>query len=387
VARRLTDALATVERRFTSPLHDPRTAAWLGLALGVAFTVCFATGLVSHLIQQPPRWFEWPARPVWVYRVTQGLHVATGIATVPLLLVKLWVVYPRLWTWPPARSLAHGLERLSLFPLVAGAVFLVFSGVANVAAWYPWEFFFPAAHYWAAWITVGALVIHVGAKATVVRASIGRRQASAAQGPEAPPAGMSRRQLLGGTAAAAFALTATTVGQTLTPLGSLAVLAQRRPGVGPQGLPVNKTARGAGVVDRARDPAYRLEVSGEVPRRLVLSLADLRALPQHTVELPIACVEGWSSSAVWTGVRVRDVLARAGVDDPHVEVEVRSLQPRGRYRRSVLSRPHAADPDTLLALRLGGHPLHLDHGFPVRLIGPNRPGVLQTKWVASLDVR
>jgi DMSO/TMAO reductase YedYZ molybdopterin-dependent catalytic subunit len=53
----------------------------------------------------------------------------------------------------------------------------------------------------------------------------------------------------------------------------------------------------------------------------------------------------------------------------------------------VLSPAHAGDGDTLLALFLDGEPLHLDHGFPVRLIGPNRPGVLQTKWVSELRVR
>jgi DMSO/TMAO reductase YedYZ molybdopterin-dependent catalytic subunit len=42
---------------------------------------------------------------------------------------------------------------------------------------------------------------------------------------------------------------------------------------------------------------------------------------------------------------------------------------------------------TLLALRLGGERLHLDHGYPVRLIGPARPGVLQTKWVSRLVMR
>jgi DMSO/TMAO reductase YedYZ molybdopterin-dependent catalytic subunit len=41
---------------------------------------------------------------------------------------------------------------------------------------------------------------------------------------------------------------------------------------------------------------------------------------------------------------------------------------------------------TLLALRVGGEQLHLDHGFPVRLIAPNRPGVLQTKWVSKVVV-
>lgn len=376
--------VARVGGRFTSPLHEPRTASWLGLALGVSFAVCFATGVLSHLIQQPPDWFDWPSRPAGLYRVTQGLHVATGIATIPLVLVKLWVVYPKLWAWPPVRSVAHALERLSLLPLVAGSLFLLFSGVANVARWYPWEFFFPAAHYWASWITVGALVVHIGAKAGVVRANLTGPGAA----PEAaPPSGtLTRRQLLGATAGASLVLTLTTVGQTFTPLGSLARLAQRRPGVGPQGLPVNKTARGAGVLDLAADPAYRLVIDGRVSRPLALSLDDLEALPQHTVDLPIACVEGWSATATWTGVRVRDVLARAGAAGSDRTVDVESLQPQGRYRRSQLNPDHTTDPDTILALRLNEEPLHIDHGYPVRLIGPNRPGVLQTKWVSRLEV-
>jgi DMSO/TMAO reductase YedYZ molybdopterin-dependent catalytic subunit len=49
--------------------------------------------------------------------------------------------------------------------------------------------------------------------------------------------------------------------------------------------------------------------------------------------------------------------------------------------------PLTADPLTLIALRLNGEPLHPDHGYPARLIAPNRPGVLQTKWVGRLTVR
>jgi len=48
---------------FTSPQHDARNAALLGSALGISFTVCFATGLFSHLAQYAPGWFELPARP------------------------------------------------------------------------------------------------------------------------------------------------------------------------------------------------------------------------------------------------------------------------------------------------------------------------------------
>jgi DMSO/TMAO reductase YedYZ molybdopterin-dependent catalytic subunit len=371
--------------RYTSDLHETRTAAWLGLALGVTFGTCFLTGLWSHLAQDPPPWFTYPARPAGLYRITQGMHVVTGTASVPLLVAKIWVVHPKLGEWPPARSVLHAVERLALLPLVGGAAFLLVSGTANVARWYPWSFFFPRAHFWAAWITIGALVVHIGAKASAARDAL-RRPA-----PPPTPSGAvratapNRRAFLGGVAAASGALVVATAGGTVGPLSPLALLAQRRPGVGPQGLPVNKSAAGARVVDLARDPAYRLVVEGAVDRRLELSRDDLAALPQRTAELPISCVEGWSASAQWRGVQVRHLLALAGAADG-AEVTVESLQPGGRYRTSPLNAGEAGDRDTLLALELGGEPLHIDHGYPVRLIGPNRPGVQQTKWVARLVV-
>ncbi|HEX6676698.1 MAG TPA: molybdopterin-dependent oxidoreductase, partial [Actinomycetes bacterium] len=58
----------------------------------------------------------------------------------------------------------------------------------------------------------------------------------------------------------------------------------------------------------------------------------------------------------------------------------------GPFRNSRLSRDQALHPDTLLAVELNGEPLDLDHGSPVRLVAPNRPGVSQTKWVGSVRV-
>jgi DMSO/TMAO reductase YedYZ molybdopterin-dependent catalytic subunit len=369
--------------RYRSDLHEVRSAAWLGVALGLTFGTCFLTGVWSHLAQDPPGWFTYPARPAGLYRVTQWLHVGSGTAAIPLLLAKLWVVHPHLVRWPPARSVLHAVERLALLPLVGGGLFLVFSGTANVARWYPWTFFFPRAHFWAAWITVGALVVHVGAKAGATRAALRRAPADPALARAAPA---DRRAFLGGVAAASGALVLATSGGNFAPLGRLAVLAQRRPDQGPQGLPVNKTAASARVLEEARDPGYRLVVDGAVAERLELTLDDLRALPQREATLPIACVEGWSESARWRGVPVRDLLARAGVGGG-AEVAVESLQPSGLYRVSLLNPVQADDPDTLLALELAGEPLHIDHGFPARLIGPARPGVSQTKWVARLVVR
>jgi hypothetical protein len=358
--------------------RSTRLTSQLGLLLGVAFGICFVTGLLSHLIQHPPWWFWWPSRPVWLYRVTQGVHVATGLASIPLLGAKLWSVYPRLFPWPPARTLLHAAERGGVAALVAGALFQLTSGVFNIARWYtPMPFFFTTGHYWVAWLTVGALLVHVSVQLPVVREALGRRRA-------APDAG--RRHVLLGAGIAAGLITLTTVGETVRPLSRIAVLAPRRPTIGPQGLPVNKTALGAGVRESASDPAYTLTVTGPAgPVRL--DLAALNALPQHTVVLPIACVEGWSATGTWTGVRLRDLVEMVGADPDRAHVLVESLQAGGHYGSSTVEPPLTADAFTLIALRLRGEVLHLDHGYPARLIAPNRPGVLQTKWVGRLSVR
>ncbi|ONH24450.1 molybdopterin-binding protein [Pseudofrankia asymbiotica] len=372
------------EGTFSSRLHDPRVAALLGIWLGIAFGVCFLTGLVSHFMQHPPSWLDWPARPVWLYRTTQGLHVATGLASVPLLLAKLWTVYPRLWEWPPVRSAAHALERLTIVPLIAGAVFQLATGIANIAQWYRFRFFFTVTHYWVAWITIGALLVHVAAKLAVVRANVGPGRAGRAgltdrrSEPEPPGDGLSRRGLGIAVGTAAGVITLTTAGQFVPGLSRLDLLAPRRPDLGPQRLPVNRTAAAARVTAIARDPSYRLEVVG--PRPFTLSLDELLAFDHHTSKLPITCVEGWAADATWHGPRLRDLLDTAGIP-PGATVRVESLEARGGYRASEVNPSHARDPLTLLATGLNGAALDLDHGYPARLIAPNRPGVLQTKWV------
>ncbi len=377
--------MPAVAPAFPSRLHDERVAAILGLALGIAFVTCFLTGLYSHLAQHPLDLgiLAMPTTPAWLYRVTQGVHVAAGTAAVPLLLAKLWTIYPLLFAEPPVRGPAHLLARLALVPLVAGAIFQLASGLANITGWYPWQFSFPVAHYWTSWILIGALIVHVGAVWAPARRGLG---GEARARPDPPGDGLSRRGFLGVVAAAAGAVTILTAGQTVRPLRRLSLLAPRDPAVGPQGLPVNKTAAGAGVLQTARSPGYVLLVEGDVARPLRLSLEDLRALPQHDAEIAIACVEGWSAGARWSGVRVRDLVDLAGA--PSVgEVRVESLQERGSFRASRLNAGHAAHPDTLLALRVNGETLDIDHGFPCRLIAPNRPGVQQTKWVTRLEVR
>lgn len=370
------------EGAFRGRLHDARTAVSLGRLLGTTLAVCFVTGLVSHYLQQPPSWAvdHLPSRPIWGYRLTQGLHVACGIASIPLVLAKLWTVYPRLFAWPPLRSVAHALERLSILVLVAATLLQLATGLLNTVQWYPWPWNFRPTHWALAWVVIGALALHIAVKAPVIAAHWWRRSPGtltlpAADGPE-------RRAFLATIGAAVGAVTLTTVGQSLGPLKDTDLLAPRHPDHGQQHLPVNRTAAAAGIT-AAHLASWRLTVRG--PRPYELTLPQLLALPQRSVVLPIACVEGWSRNAHWSGVRIKDLLDRAGA--PHdARVRVVSLQQHGAYAVMEMGHLYARDPLTLLALGLNGSPLSPDHGFPARIIAPNRPGVLQTKWVTRLEV-
>jgi DMSO/TMAO reductase YedYZ molybdopterin-dependent catalytic subunit len=280
--------------------------------------------------------------------------------------------------------------------LVAGAIFELVTGLLNMVQWYPWKFGFRQTHYDVGWITVGALIVHLAVKAPAIARGYRRpavettaeTAAVAATKVEAPslahkPSAVSRRALLTATGAAVGVVTLTTAGQSVSWLRGVDLLAPRDPAVGPQGLPINRTAAEAGVLTSALDPTWRLEVDG--PRPFQLTPTQLAALPQYEAVLPIACVEGWSVNGHWGGVRLIDLLDRVGAP-PDAVVRITSIEQAGTYRTATMSSEYARDPLTLLALRLGGAPLSIDHGFPARIIAPGRPGVLQTKWVRRIEV-
>lgn len=197
------------------------------------------------------------------------------------------------------------------------------------------------------------------------------------------PDGLSRRWFLATVGAAAGAVTITTVGQSVPVLRNVALLAPRRVGGGGSRVPINKTANAAGI---SFDPAaYRLQITGAVPAPYDIDLDELESLARRSAWLPMTCVEGWSVQAHWRGVRLRDLVARAG-GHPRAAVRVESLERGGLYRSSVVPAGHTASPLTLLATHLDGARLSPDHGYPVRLIAPNRPGVQQTKWVQRVVV-
>ncbi len=109
-----------------SPLRGPWLTSVFGFVLLVGLPILILTGLLSYVAYQPQfagnafpaethglhlPFFAWPASPSWLYRVTQGTHVALGLVLVPVVVAKLWSVVPKLFSWPPARGVARQVQR------------------------------------------------------------------------------------------------------------------------------------------------------------------------------------------------------------------------------------------------------------------------------------
>ncbi|MDO9352717.1 MAG: molybdopterin-dependent oxidoreductase [Solirubrobacteraceae bacterium] len=391
--------------------RSPVRSAWLTTIIGslllATITIVSVTGFLSHAAYQPdlgsnalvPRELDlqlfvisWPTSPSWLYAFTQGSHVTFGLMLLPLLLFKLWSVIPKLF-WPLPTTPAKALEKLATLLLVGSALFQVLTGLTNAQLYYPWHFNFVVAHYYGAWIFIASVVLHVAVKFPTMKEARRTRNdvlgmaGDELRSPNPGPTTISRRGVLGLLGGATGAVFLGTVGQSAGgPLRELALFAPRGRGeVGPGArFPVNKTAKVAKITPEMVGDGWRLKITGPGGKTVELSRADLLAMRQRTYDLPIACVEGWSSTQSWTGVRLSDLAAL--VDSPDSRsMHVVSLQPRGAFKQTTVGRAQVADDESLLALKVGGDDLPLDHGFPARVVIPALPGVHCTKWVETLE--
>ncbi|MGI8434990.1 MAG: molybdopterin-dependent oxidoreductase [Nocardioidaceae bacterium] len=407
-------------RVWRSPLRGPWLTSVFGAILLVSLPVVIITGLLDYIAYGPQfgqaipvdvGWlqlptFNWPTRPSWLFAVTQGAHVLLGLVLVPVVLAKLWSVVPRLFSWPASRSIAQLLERLSLLMLVGGILFEIATGLLNIQYDYIFGFSFYAAHYFGAWVFIGGFVAHVIIKLPTLLTSLRSRslraelRTSTAQTEPEPadpdslvavepgPATISRRGVLGLVGAGSGLVAVLSVGQLtggfLRPL-ALLLPRGRSYGDGPTDFQVNRTAESAAIDVHKTGASWRLALSGgDSPASLDREM--LLAMPQHTAVLPIACVEGWSTTQTWTGVRLADLAALAGMDGV-ASATVSSLQQGGFFNVATIQGNQVLDPDALLALRVNGADLSLDHGFPARVIVPALPGVHNTKWVRAIEFR
>ena len=165
-------------------------------------------------------------------------------------------------------------------------------------------------------------------------------------------------------------------------------------------------------IPRIEAATWKLRVEGTVERPVELTLEELRAMRTQTETATMECagngrshlepkVKGvaWDigavGNAVWRGVLLRDVLARAGISSDAREVVLEGAdrgptkeppRPPGEihYARSVPIEKATAD--VLLAYEMNGVPLTPEHGFPLRAVVPGWFGMASVKWLQRIVV-
>jgi DMSO/TMAO reductase YedYZ molybdopterin-dependent catalytic subunit/cytochrome c553 len=155
-------------------------------------------------------------------------------------------------------------------------------------------------------------------------------------------------------------------------------------------------------------PSRRLRVDGLVDRPLDLGIGDLKQFEEVTITSVLQCAgngralhsprvpgvqweHGAMGQATWTGVRLADVLKKAGVQPTaaHLRTAGADLPPKPTVPQYARGLPlaRALDPSTLIAYRMNGEPLTLQHGAPLRLVVPGWTGNHWVKWLTSIHVQ
>ena len=154
------------------------------------------------------------------------------------------------------------------------------------------------------------------------------------------------------------------------------------------------------------EAAWTLAVGGEVGAPLSLSVAELKQMPPASVTVTLECagngrvffdppVAGiqWRKGAVgtskWTGVRLAELLKRAGAKPGMTHVYASGAdRPLGTQPPFVRQVPmaKALDPDTIVAYAMNDQPIPTAHGFPLRLVVPGWEGAYAIKWLNTLTV-
>jgi DMSO/TMAO reductase YedYZ molybdopterin-dependent catalytic subunit len=396
--------------RWRSPVRGPWLTSVFGLVLLIGIPIEFVTGLVSYAAYNPrfssndpnPKHgmfglylFDWLTSPSWLYRLTEGIHVTLGLALVPVVFAKLWSVMPKLFAWPPWRSVAQILERASLILVVGGVAIEMTTGILNLD--YLTTINFYSAHFFGAWAFIAGFVVHVCVKfgdmlsalrsrrlRTELRTGLADTQPEEVDDglvpldPAAPT--ISRRGILALVGGTSLVVVLSTAGDTIGGFTRrFALLGTHYRSSGPAGndFPVNHTAGARQITGSQTGPDWRLVLAGA--HRLALSRTQLATMPMSTATMPIACTEGWSTTQTWTGVPLADLARLAGIERPgHAQIE--SLD----SLTVTLSAAQICAADSMLALRVNGADLSLDHGYPARLMVPAAPGTQNLKWIARI---
>jgi DMSO/TMAO reductase YedYZ molybdopterin-dependent catalytic subunit/thiosulfate reductase cytochrome b subunit len=127
---------------------------------------------------------------------------------------------------------------------------------------------------------------------------------------------------------------------------------------------------------------WRLPIDGLIARPVEFTLDELKRLPSTSQITHLACEEGWSYIAEWTGLRLSTLLKHVGISR-----QARYVVFFGFDRSwNSLDMADAMHQQTLLAYGMNGSDLEPGHGAPLRLHIPRQLGYKQTKYLASISV-
>ncbi len=129
---------------------------------------------------------------------------------------------------------------------------------------------------------------------------------------------------------------------------------------------------------------YTLLVDGLVENPLSLSYADLQAYEQQSWLMDLNCVEGWNFTAKWTGPKLADILADAGVDPEAVVAIFHTADVPSGY--TSLRLDYIIGNDVILALKLNDITLPAERGFPFQVVAKSKYGYKWAKWVTEIEL-
>jgi DMSO/TMAO reductase YedYZ molybdopterin-dependent catalytic subunit len=135
------------------------------------------------------------------------------------------------------------------------------------------------------------------------------------------------------------------------------------------------------VWDESRMGPWALEVTGLVRRPLRLTLPELMRQRSITQRVNHYCVEGWTATTEWTGVRISEIARLAGVLPDAGFVDFRSFDEGYHESWDLESAMH---PQTLVAYGREGKPLNPSYGAPARLHSPVKLGYKNTKYLTQI---
>ncbi len=321
-----------------------------------------AFGLIYAIIVESTRSREWGP---WKHGISR-----LGIAIAAVLIVTAWIstivfLWPNLHTnfrgLPPSQArLTNGVGFLLTYLAFAGTLMVTYRFVARRPA------------------------MPVDPIAT---GSVEARERSSVM-----PAGQpsSRRAILAGAVGALVALPTFLLIRKLYDRATFDYDGTVYNGPGVQ--PLVPTEKFYTVTKNVVDPNIKrslwgLEITGKVENAKSYNYDDIVSMPSVEQESTLMCISnavgaGLSSNAVFTGVRMQDLLNEAGVQESAVEVKLLGAD----GYTDTFSIEKALDPTTLVVYEINGEPLPEKHGYPVRIVVPGLYGEKNVKWVTGIEV-